>query len=64
MKLSVFSAMGIGVILAALLLIWEEVSVTTRGMASFASTFWFTALSLIAIMIYSVAVMKAPDNEA
>ncbi|MEM0117826.1 MAG: hypothetical protein QXX17_01930 [Conexivisphaerales archaeon] len=62
MKLTIFSAMGLGVLFAALLLIWEEVSITTRGISSEASTFWFTAFSLLAIAIYSVAVLAAPDN--
>jgi len=63
MKLTLFSAMGLGVILAALLLVWEEVSITARGISSEASTFWFTTFSLLAILIYSIAVLRAPDNE-
>lgn len=63
MKLSIFSAMGVGVLLAALLLVWEEVTITARGISSEADTVWFTVFSLLAILIYSLAILMAPDNE-
>jgi hypothetical protein len=54
--------MGLGVVFAALLLVWEEVSVTVHGVATFNNTFWFTLFSLSALALFAYMVFKAPDN--
>ncbi|MEM0075587.1 MAG: hypothetical protein QXT39_06610 [Conexivisphaerales archaeon] len=63
MKISMYRAMGIGMLLAALLLVWEELSVTLHGAATFSSTFWFTLFSIIAMIIFAYAIHIAPDND-
>jgi len=62
-KLSMFGAMTLGVVLAAILLVWEEFSVTLHGEASFYPTLGFTSLSLLAILLFAVLMLKAPDND-
>lgn len=62
LKLSMFNAIGIGLLVAALLLVWEGLSVMLHGEASFSQTFWFTMFSIVALAIFALAMLKAPDN--
>lgn len=62
MRLSMFRAMGLGVLLAALFLVWEEVDLTLHGVGTFGDTVWFTVFSLLAIAIFSILVLRSPDN--
>ncbi|MEM0120200.1 MAG: hypothetical protein QW514_07475 [Thermoprotei archaeon] len=62
MKLTMFRAMGLGVLFAAVFLAWLEIDLTLRGAGSFRDTFWFTLFSLIAIAIFSLLVLRSPDN--
>jgi len=63
MRFTAFSAMAVGVLLAAMLLVWEEVGITVRGSSSVSNTFWFTIFSLGAIALFAYMMMKAPDND-
>lgn len=63
MKVTMFGAMGIGVALAAALLVWEEVSVTLHGYGTFAQTLPFTVFSLLAILLFAIFILRAPDND-
>lgn len=63
MKLTMFGAMGLGVALASLFLLWLELSLTFKGQGVFAETVWFTALSLTAIALFVAVVLRAPDND-
>lgn len=60
--LTMFRAMSIGLLAAALLLVWEELSVTLHGSATLGQTIWFTVFSLAALLIFYIAILKAPDN--
>lgn len=64
MRITMFGAMGIGVVFAALLLAWEEVSVTLHGYGTFAQTLPFTLFSLLAILLFGIFVLRAPDNDS
>jgi hypothetical protein len=44
-----FNAIGVGLQVAALLLVWEELSVMLHGEASFSQTFWSTMFSIVAL---------------
>ncbi|MDG6933159.1 MAG: hypothetical protein JRN68_00505 [Nitrososphaerota archaeon] len=63
MKFTLFSAMALGVLLAAMLLVWEEVGITLRGSSSFSNALWFTVFSLLAILVFVVFMARAPDND-
>lgn len=62
MKLTMFGAMGLGLILAALFLAWMELDLTFRGLGTFRDVAPFTLFSLIAILVFALMVARAPDN--
>lgn len=63
MRLSMFGAMGLGVLLAALFLVWLELDLTLKGMGVFGQTVWFTVFSVLAIAVFVALVARAPDND-
>ncbi len=62
MKLTMFRAMGLGVVMAAIFLAWLEVDLTLRGLGALRDTLWFTVFSLVAIAVFGILVLRAPDN--